>query len=90
VYYRHGGSQGVILFLYVDDMLFFGTSVDMINEVKTLCQSFDMKDLGEDDVILNIKLIKGWNGITLTQSHYVDKCFEPFWLQGHQTFFNTL
>jgi hypothetical protein len=80
VYYRHGGSQGVILFLYVDDMLFFGTSVDMINEVKTLCQSFDMKDLGEDDVILNIKLIKGWNGITLTQSHYVDKCFEPFWL----------
>jgi hypothetical protein len=80
VYYRHGGSQGVILFLYVDDMLFFGTSVDMINEVKTLCQSFDMKDLGEDVVILNIKLIKGWNGITLTQSHYVDKCFEPFWL----------
>jgi hypothetical protein len=59
VYYRHRGVQGVILCLYVNDILIFGTSLDMINKVKTfLCQSFDMKDLGEADVILNIKLIK--------------------------------
>jgi hypothetical protein len=46
----------------------------MINEVKTfLCQSFGMKDLGEADIILNIKLIKGENGIILTQSHYMKK-----------------
>ena len=32
-----------------------------------------MKDLGEADVILNIKLNKGENGITLLQSHYVEK-----------------
>jgi hypothetical protein len=62
------------LYLYVDDILIFGISLDVINEVKTfLCQSFDMKDLGEADVILNIKLIKGENVITLTQSHYVKK-----------------
>jgi hypothetical protein len=49
----------VILCLYVDDMLIFGTSLDVINEVNTFfCQSFDMKDLGKTDVILNIKLIK--------------------------------
>jgi hypothetical protein len=59
MYYRHGGGQGVILCLDVGDILIFGTSLDMINEVKAfLCQSFDMKDLGEADVILNIKLIK--------------------------------
>jgi hypothetical protein len=59
-------GQGVILCLYVDDILIFGTSLDVINEVKTfLCQSFDMKDLGEADVILNIKLIKGENAISL-------------------------
>jgi hypothetical protein len=58
--------------LYVDDILIFGTSLDVINEDKTLlCQSFDMKDMGEDDVILNIKLIKGENVITLMQSHYM-------------------
>jgi hypothetical protein len=79
VYYRHGGGQGVILYLYVDDILIFGTSLDMINEVKTfLCQSFDMKDMGKADVILNIKLIKGENGITLTQSHYVEKVLSRF------------
>jgi hypothetical protein len=32
VYYHHGGGQGVILCLYVDDILIFGTSLDMINE----------------------------------------------------------
>jgi hypothetical protein len=59
VYYRHGGGQGVILCLYVDDILIFGTSLDVINEVKTvLCQSFNMKDLGEAVIILNNKLFK--------------------------------
>jgi hypothetical protein len=67
MYYRHGGGQRVILCVYVNDILIFGTSLNVINEVKTfLCQSFDMKDLGEADVILNIKLIKGDNEITLT------------------------
>jgi hypothetical protein len=79
VYYRHGGGRGVILCLYVDDILIFGTSLDVINEVKTfLCQSFNMKDMGDADVILNIKLIKGENGITLTQSHYVEKVLSHF------------
>jgi hypothetical protein len=32
-----------------------------------------MKDLGGADVILNIKLIKADGGITLSQSHYVEK-----------------
>jgi hypothetical protein len=79
VYYHHGGGQGVILCLYVDGILIFGTNLDVINEVKIfLCQSFDMKDLGEADLILNIKLIKGENGITLTQSHYAEKILSRF------------
>ena len=64
VYYRYGGAEWVILCLYVDDILIFGTNIDAINEVKSfLSKSFDMKDLGEANVILNIKLIKGENGI---------------------------
>jgi hypothetical protein len=66
VYYRYGGSKGVILCLYVDDILIFGTSIDEINDVKSfLSQNFDMKDLEKTNVILNIKLNKGENGITL-------------------------
>jgi hypothetical protein len=72
-------GQGVILFLYVNDKLIFETSLDVINEVKTfLCQSFDKNGLGEADVILNIKLIKVENEITLTQSHYVGKVLSHF------------
>jgi hypothetical protein len=79
VYYRYDGGQGVILCLYVDDILIFGTSLDVINEVKTfLCQNFDKKDLGEADVILNIKLIEGENGITLSQFQYVEKMLNRF------------
>jgi hypothetical protein len=37
-----------------------------------------MKDMGDADVILNIKLIKGENEITLTQSHYVEKVLSRF------------
>ena len=74
VYYRHGEGESVILCLCVDDILIFGTNIDAINEVTCfLSKSFDMKDLGEANVILNIKLIKDASGITLLQSHYVEK-----------------
>jgi hypothetical protein len=80
VYYRFGGGEGVILCLYVDDILIFGTSLNVIKEVKDfLSQNFEMKDLGEADVILNIKLVKeGDGGVTLLQSHYVEKVLSRF------------
>ena len=38
-----------------------------------------MKDLGETDVILNIKLVReGDGGVTLLQSHYVEKVLSRF------------
>jgi hypothetical protein len=79
VYYRFGG-EGVILCLYVDDILIFGTNLNVIEEVKNfLSKNFDMKDLGVADVILNIKLQKGENGgVTLMQSHYVEKILSRF------------
>nr|CAH66607.1 H0211A12.10 [Oryza sativa] len=80
VYYHYGGGEGVILCLYVDDILIFGTSLNVIEEVKDyLSKSFEMKDLGEADVILNIKLQRGdEGGITLVQSHYVNKVLSRF------------
>jgi hypothetical protein len=79
VYYRHGGDKGVMLCLYVDDILIFGTNMKVIHEVKSfLLNSFDMKDLGEANVILNIKLIKNESKITLLRSHYVEKILSWF------------
>jgi hypothetical protein len=44
VYYRYGGGEGVILCLYVDDMLIFGSNLKVIEEVKDfLSKNFEMK-----------------------------------------------
>jgi hypothetical protein len=66
--------------LYVDDLLIIGTSLDVIKGVKEfLSNNFEMKDLGEADVILNIKLLREGNGgATLLQSHYVKKVLSRF------------
>ena len=80
VYYHFVGGQGVIMCLYVDDILIFGTNLNVIQEVKNfLSQSFEMKDMGEADVILNIKLLREGNGgVTLVQSHYAEKILNRF------------
>jgi hypothetical protein len=75
--------------LYVDDVLIFGTYIDVINDVKLfLSQNFDMKDLGEAYVILNIKLHKNENGITLSQSHYVEKIPSRFGFENSKSYPN--
>ena len=43
-----------------------------------LSSNFDMKDLGEANVILGIKIIRNSEGITLSQSHYVEKVLKKF------------
>jgi hypothetical protein len=79
VYYRYGGGEGVILCLYVNDILIFGTSTKVIDEIKSfLSRCFDMKDLGPADVILNIKLIKSEDGITLNQSRHAERILSWF------------
>jgi hypothetical protein len=80
VYFHFSGSEGVILCLYVDDILIFGTSLNVIKEVNEfLFQNFELKDLGETDVILNIKLVReGDGGVTLLQSHYLKKVSSRF------------
>jgi hypothetical protein len=45
-----------------------------------------MKDLGEADVILNIKLIKGENEIILKQSHYVENILNRFGFSDSKDF----
>jgi hypothetical protein len=80
VYYRYVEGEGLILCLYVDDILIFENNINVIKEVKDfLSSNFEMKDLREADVILNIKLLREGNGgVTLVQSHYVKKVLNRF------------
>jgi len=44
--------------LYVDDLLIFETSLEVVLDTKRfLSYKFDMKDMGEANVILGIKIL---------------------------------
>ena len=60
-------------------MLIFGSNLHVINDVKsTLNANFDMKDLGEADVILVIKIRRIKSRISLDQSHYIEKILKKY------------
>ena len=66
IYYKFENSICTLICLYVDDLLIFGSSLSIMNETKSLLsKNFDMKDLGEADVILGIKITRSDNGISL-------------------------
>ncbi|KAL4029983.1 hypothetical protein IC575_008211 [Cucumis melo] len=78
-YYKTEGRLCLIICLYVDDMLIFGSNLHVINDVKSmLSANFDMKDLSEVDVILDIKITRTENGISLDQSHYIEKILKKY------------
>ncbi|CAA7061586.1 unnamed protein product [Microthlaspi erraticum] len=72
-------SNGVIICLYVDDMLIFGTNLRLVELTKEfLSSNFAMKDMGEADVILGIRIKRDNGRICLSQSHYVEKVLKKF------------
>nr|GEX23524.1 zinc finger, CCHC-type [Tanacetum cinerariifolium] len=80
VYNKFDSSdKGVIICLYVDDMLIFGTGQNQTDKTKKFLSSkFLMKDMGEADVILGIKIKHENRGIVITQSHYIEKILKKF------------
>jgi len=79
IYYKYDKNICIIICLYVDDLLIFGSNIPAIISVKSLLSNnFDMKDLGEADVILGIKITRSDKGISLDQSHYVEKILRKY------------
>uniref|UniRef100_A0A2N9F1H7 Reverse transcriptase Ty1/copia-type domain-containing protein n=1 Tax=Fagus sylvatica TaxID=28930 RepID=A0A2N9F1H7_FAGSY len=74
VYFKFTVEYGVIVCLYVDDMLIFGTNMLGVCETKKyLASMFKMKDLNEADTILGIKVKRHSEGYALCQNHYIEK-----------------
>ena len=79
IYGKVTKEYGVILVLYVDDMLIISTNMQGVIETKRFLSSvFKMKDLGEVDTILGIKVTKHEKGFALNQTHYIDKVLDKF------------
>ena len=57
VYKRHRDKVVIFLVLYVDDILLIGNDIGVMSSVKVwLLSQFDIKDLGEANFIIGIKL----------------------------------
>ncbi|GJY27044.1 zinc finger, CCHC-type containing protein, partial [Tanacetum coccineum] len=66
-------GKGVIICLHVDDMMIFGTL-----KKEFLSLRFFIKDIGEADVILGIRIKHESSGISVSQSHYIEKVLKKF------------
>ena len=72
IYSKYEDNTCVVICLYVDDMMIFGTSQKVVCETKKFLGSkLDVKDLGKVEMILGIKITKTPNGLKLSQEHYV-------------------
>ena len=79
IYSKYEDNTCVVICLYVDDMLIFGTNLEVLCETKKFQGfEFDMKDLGNVEVILRIKITRTSNGLKLSQEHYVEKILRKF------------
>lgn len=53
IYHKSWNNSHVIICLYIDDLLIFGSNMYVIDEAKNVLRShFDMKDLGKVSFIL--------------------------------------
>ena len=74
-------NLGVIIALYVDDLLIFSKEMKSLLDLKTeLQKAYNMKDLGEADVCLGIQIRRDRKARTLTidQRTYFDKVLAEF------------
>ena len=68
VYSKSENGECFIICLYVDDMLIFGTCIDIVSRTKLfLGSNFEMKDISEANVILGVRIIRKGDSILLSQ-----------------------
>ena len=79
IYTKFEGNISVVICQHVDDMRIFRTSLKVVYKTKKfLWSEFDMKDLGNVEIILGIKIIRTPIGLKLSQEHYVEKILRKF------------
>ena len=74
----------IFLILYVDDILLIGNDFEMLSKVKIqLTTQFQMKDLGEAQYVIGIKIIRDKKNkiIALSQENYIDSILSKYNMQ---------
>lgn len=76
--------QGVILMLYVDDLLIIASSIDAVNDLKqALTKEFSMQDLGAASYYLGIRIIRDetQGTVSLVQDAYTRRILAQYGMQ---------
>lgn len=79
LYVNNLGRDFLVVCLYVDDLLYFGTSKSMVEEFKKkMMRDFEMSDLGQMKYFLGIQVKQSPGRIFLSQEKYIDDLLEKF------------
>ncbi|KAL0396345.1 UNVERIFIED_CONTAM: Retrovirus-related Pol polyprotein from transposon TNT 1-94 [Sesamum calycinum] len=81
VYVKRSVKNFLILSLYVDDILLVGNNMEMIVATqKWLSSTFEMKDMGEAEYILGVKIHRDRSKklLSLSQETYIKRIIERF------------
>lgn len=81
VYYIMNGPKILIVAIYVDDLMIFSNDTEAETRLKEkLCDSFEMKDLGEAHSILGVRITRDREegSITIDQTHYIIEVLKRF------------
>ncbi|MBW0486108.1 hypothetical protein O181_025823 [Austropuccinia psidii MF-1] len=81
VFYR---SEGIPLWLYihVDDIAIFGREVDLFK--RQIAAEFEIKDIGQADLMLGVKITQEEGSITLDQQHFAKSLLELYGMGSSQ------
>ena len=81
IYLKVNGRKFIFLILYVDDILLASNDLGLLMDVKRMfSQNFDMKDLGDANFVLGIKIHRDRDHklLGLSQKAYIDRVLERF------------
>ncbi|CAA7024669.1 unnamed protein product [Microthlaspi erraticum] len=77
------GNKILIVSLYVDDLIFTGNDMSMLENFKSsMKEEFDMTDLGKMKYFLGVEVIQDADGIFIHQKKYAGELLEMFNLQN--------
>ncbi|MBW0521419.1 hypothetical protein O181_061134 [Austropuccinia psidii MF-1] len=72
----HGGDNPVWLYVHVDDIAIFGNEVDSFK--RELGQDFESKDLGQANLLLEIKITHSAEFVSLDQQHFTESLLDLY------------
>lgn len=79
VYFRNKNKNIFIIAIYVDDFLLFSNDKEEEAHIKgELMSTFKMKDLGDAQQVLGMRIRRKKNELLLDQTQYIDKILERF------------